>query len=72
MLGVCCVVTGIILGALHMTVGNSFLTLSLMFIGECIHCSVCICYYRCVLYYRPGGYACCCGGAGMEVYPSRT
>ena len=34
MLGVCCVVTGIILGALHMTIGNSFLTLSLMFIGK--------------------------------------
>ena len=34
MLGVCCVVTGIILGALHMTVGSSFLTLSLMFIGK--------------------------------------
>ncbi|XP_064619628.1 uncharacterized protein LOC135483048 [Lineus longissimus] len=30
--GLCCVVTGIILGALHMT-GSSFLTLSLMFIG---------------------------------------
>ena len=34
LLGVCCVVTGIILGALHMTVGSSFLTLSLMFIGK--------------------------------------
>ncbi|CAH1794541.1 unnamed protein product, partial [Owenia fusiformis] len=32
MLGVCCVVTGIVLGALHMA-GSSFLTLSLMFIG---------------------------------------
>lgn len=36
LLGVCCVLTGIILGALHMTVGNSFLTLSLMFIGQCV------------------------------------
>ena len=34
LLGVCCVVTGIILGALHITEGSSFLTLSLMFIGE--------------------------------------
>ena len=34
MLGVCCVLTGIILGALHMTIGSSFLTLSLMFIGK--------------------------------------
>ena len=34
LLGVACVVSGIILGALHMTVGSSFLTLSLMFIGE--------------------------------------
>ena len=34
LLGVTCVVTGIVLGALHMTVGSSFLTLSLMFIGE--------------------------------------
>jgi hypothetical protein len=32
-IGLCCVVTGIILGALHMT-GSSFLTLSLMFIGK--------------------------------------
>lgn len=34
LLGVCCVLTGIILGALHMTIGSSFLTLSLMFIGK--------------------------------------
>ena len=34
LLGVCCVITGIILGALHMTVGEKFLTLSLMFIGK--------------------------------------
>ncbi len=34
LLGVCCVLTGIILGALHLTIGSSFLTLSLMFIGE--------------------------------------
>ncbi|XP_074647880.1 uncharacterized protein LOC141903590 [Tubulanus polymorphus] len=31
-LGLCCIVTGIILGALHMT-GSSYLSLSLMFIG---------------------------------------
>ena len=35
MLGVICIVTGIILGAIHMSVSTSFLTLSLMFIGEC-------------------------------------
>ena len=34
LLGVCCVLTGIVLGALHMTIGSSFLTLSLMFIGK--------------------------------------
>ena len=34
MLGVICIVTGIILGAIHMSVSTSFLTLSLMFIGE--------------------------------------
>ncbi len=34
LLGVCCVLTGIILGALHLTIGASFLTLSLMFIGK--------------------------------------
>ena len=34
LLGVACVITGIILAALHMTVGSSFLTLSLMFIGQ--------------------------------------
>lgn len=34
LLGVLCVITGIILGALHMTVGSSYLTLSLMFIGK--------------------------------------
>ena len=34
LLGVGCVITGIVLGALHMSMGSSFLTLSLMFIGK--------------------------------------
>ena len=34
MLGVICIVTGIILGAVHMSINTNFLTLSLMFIGE--------------------------------------
>ena len=34
LLGVCCVVAGIILGTLHMTLNLKYLTLSLMFIGK--------------------------------------
>ncbi len=52
LLGVCCVLTGIILGALHMTIGTSFLTLSLMFVGElrlvCVCVCVCVCVYVCM------------------------
>jgi len=36
MIGVSCIISGIVLGSLHMAVGNSFLTLSIMFIGKII------------------------------------
>lgn len=34
LIGVSCIISGIVLGSLHMAVGNSFLTLSIMFIGK--------------------------------------
>lgn len=36
LVGVSCILSGIVLGSLHMAVGNSFLTLSIMFIGETV------------------------------------
>lgn len=72
MLGVCCVVTGIILGALHMTIGDSFLTLSLMFIGRrFFFSSVCksiICFNFC----RPWCNARCCCWPWLEMHSSRS
>jgi len=44
LLGVCCVVTGIILAALH-AAGNSFLFLAIMFIGKLKQLITCILFY---------------------------
>lgn len=47
-LGVCCVVTGIVLAAVR-SAGNSFLFLAIMFIGEYSMVTVCICCQRLVM-----------------------